>query len=324
VETKIYLYDASGSDEEIELENVNLAKVRNNHLLWVDVLRRDRDLVKQVIDALELKNIYLGSILNVSERPKISIFDNFYRFFIVSVKINERGTIEKVPIDYIVGKNFVVTIHEGEVDYFNEFRDREKGETQLGKLDAESFISPLLDLHIVTYFRALEKIEATVDDLDEAVLKTGIEDNLFLTETVRLRRSVSSLRRWFLPHRDVFYALSHSDFQQIVEDESLRHFEMLNVHFENAVDAIESSRDTVLSLFDLYATKTAQLMNKFVQRLTFVTLLVGGLGAIAGVWGMNFEVEYFKFAETGFWVTIGSMGFLAIGLTLVAKYKGWL
>jgi magnesium transporter len=99
---------------------------------------------------------------------------------------------------------------------------------------------------------------------------------------------------------------------------------MLNQHFENAVDAIESSRDTVLSLFDLFTTKAAQNLNRTMQRLTFVTLIVGALGAIAGIWGMNFEVDYFKAGDKGFWMTIGFMMLVTIGLTLFAWIRRWL
>jgi Mg2+ and Co2+ transporter CorA len=99
---------------------------------------------------------------------------------------------------------------------------------------------------------------------------------------------------------------------------------MLDQHFENAVDAIESSRDTVLSLFDLFTTKSAQNLNITMRRLTFVTLIVGALGAIAGIWGMNFEIEYFKAGETGFWLTIATMAFVVAGLTAFAGLKRWL
>ena len=64
-------------------------------------------------------------------------------------------------------------------------------------------------------------------------------------------------------------------------------------------------------------------MNNQVRRLTFVTLIVGGLGAIAGVWGMNFEVEYFKLAEVGFWWTIVGMGFYVLGAILFGKFLRW-
>lgn len=324
MKTKVYLFDSKGKDKQLDLAAANLEKIKENQLLWIDIPAREKTQIKEAATALNLKNVPVESLLNTPKRPKIDIFEDFYRFFIVSVKIDKNGELERIPIDFLVGKNYIISIHDEEVPYFQEFFDLEEGETHIGELDAESFVSALLDLHVVSYFLALEKIEETVDNLDTRVLETDIETDDFLAATVELRKSVSNLRRWFLPHRDVFYALSRPDFQWIAESDSAEHFKMLNQHFENAVDAIESSRDTVLGLFDLYATKSAQLMNKFIQRLTFITLLVGALGAIAGIWGMNFEVEYFKAAEYGFWLAIGSMGLIVASLTILAKFKRWI
>jgi magnesium/cobalt transport protein CorA len=318
------MFDAQGSDKQIDLEDVNLERIKENQLLWINVRSRESEAIEKAVGLLGLTKLPVKSILNLSERPKIDIFEDFYRFFIVSVRTFENGRIERVPIDFVVGKNFVITIHEGEVEYFKEFSGLEEGENHIGELDAESFVAALLDLHIVSYFYALEKIEEKVDKLDARVLQTEIETNEFLAETVELRKSVSNLRRWFLPHRDVFYALSRPDFQQIAESDSAEHFKMLNQHFENAVDAIESSRDTVLSLFDLYATKSAQLMNIFIQRLTFLTLIMGSLSVIAGILGMNYEVDYIFKNRYGFWITIIGMILIAVGLAILAKIKRWI
>jgi magnesium/cobalt transport protein CorA len=323
-EVVIYLYDAKGSDQEINLEAANPAKLHDKQLLWVNILKRSRETVERVVSALNIEDAPVKSILDVSERPKIDKFENFYRFFIVSVNLSEDGKSDRMPIDFLVGKNYVVTVHDGEVDYFHEFRKREKGETQIGELDAESFVATLLDLHIVSYFRALENLEQKVDRLDEKILRRDLEEQEFLSEVVSLRRTASKLRRWFLPHRDVFYALSRSDFTQISESDSVEHFHRLNHHFESAVDAIEHSRETIISLFELYTTKTAHKMNNAMQRLTFITLTAGALGVIAGIFGMNFEVSYFKAGETGFWMTLGGMLFLAIAFSVIAKFKGWL
>ena len=322
MELKAYLFDSKGSDKQLDLDDVSLEKIKENQLLWVKVLRREKELIEKTLSALGLKNLPIKSILNESERPKIEIFQDFYRFFIISVRTIE-NKIEKVPIDFLVGKNFVITIHEDEVGYFKEFSRLEKGETHIGELDAESFIAALLDLHIVSYFCALEEIEEKVDKLDEKVLQSDIETNEFLTEVVELRKTVTVLRRWFLPHRDVFYTLSRPDFQRISESDSAESFRMLNQHFESAVEAIESSRDTVLSLFDLYATKSAQLMNIFIQRLTFLTFVVGSLSVIAGILGMNYQVKFFE-SEMGFWITVFGMFLIAVGSTILAKFKRWI
>jgi magnesium transporter len=322
--TTVYLFDAKGNNKELELKEVNLDNIRSNQLLWINILGRDKESVAEAVSNLGLKKVPLNKILLTNERPKIEIFEDYYRFFIVSVKATEKGEIGRIPIDFLVGNNYVVTVNDGEVEFFKDITTREKTESHLGGLDAESFVAMLLDMLIVTYFRALEEIEEKVDKLDHRILRTDIEDHEILTEMVTLRKRVSMLRRWLLPHRDVFYAFARPDFQQIVQSDSGEQFKLLNSHFDNAVDSIESARDTVLSLFDLFTSKTSQKMNRTMQRLTFITLLVGTLGAIAGVWGMNFEVSYFKAAETGFWLTISIMGILTVVLTIFAWIRRWL
>lgn len=324
MEAAIYLYDAKGRDEEIKLEDVDLKKLTNKQLLWINILKRDRETIEAVIKLLDIKDVPVKTVLEVCERPQLDKFEHFFRFFVISVFIDESEKLHPVPIDYLVGKNFVVTVQDGNVDYFEEFRAREIGETQIGELDAESFVATLLDLHIVTYFRALEKIEHKIDRLDERILRIDLDEQEFLKEVVALRRLASRLRRWFLPHRDVFYALSRSDFTQISQSDSVEHFIRLNHHFDSAVDAIENSRDTVISLFELYTTKNAHRMNTAMQRLTFITLMAGALGVIAGIFGMNFEVGFFKSAEMGFIMTVGAMLLLVIILTIWARIRRWI
>lgn len=320
METRAYLFNTRGNDEELEIKDVRLDKIRANQLLWINVLGREKDGINEIVAALELKNVPVNSILNTSERPRIDIYEDYYRFFIVSIT-TEKGQLKRVPIDFIVGKNYVISIHDEEVGYFKNYTELEKGETHIGELDAESFVAALLDLHIVSYFCALEEVEAKVDDLDAKVLETKIETDEFLKEMVRLRKNVSNLRRWFLPHREVFYALSRPDFRQIAQSDSAESFRVLTEHFENAFDAIEASRDTLLGLFDLYATKSADETNDLVKRLTLITLILGMLGVIAGTLGMNFEVDAIFKADNGFWITVTIMLLLAAGAIIFAKIK---
>lgn len=321
---KIYLFDAKGFDRTLELEDVNLKKIKTNQLVWINIIGRKEQEIKESMSILGIENVPFKNIINVSERPKIEIYEGYFRFFINSIKTDRDGRQKKIPIDFLVGKNYVITIHDEVVEYFKHFTEHEKGEKHIGELDAESFIATLLDLHIVSYFEALEDIENQFDELDARVLETEIETREFLKEMVDLRKSVSNLRRWFLPHREVFYALSRPDFQQISESDSAEAFRLLNDHFENAFDAIESSRDTLNGLFELYAAKSAQLTNELVQRLTFITLIIGMLGVIAGAFGMNFETEEVFKLPFGFWLALGGMFLLAALLTIIAKLKRWI
>ncbi len=319
-----YLYDASGTDETVELTEEVCAQLDGSKMLWIDVSERKSETLLKIASLLKLKNVPVNQILAVSERPKLDKYENFYRFFIISVDTSEEETLKSIGIDFIVGNNFVVTIHDGEVPYFQEFHELEKGETTLGELDTEGFITTFLDLHIVSYFRAIEKIEHQVDRFDERILRTNMDDKKFLGEMVKLRRNASKLRHWFVPQRDVFYALSRPDFRPTAESEYVADtFENLNLHFENAIDAIENTRETVLSLFDLYTTRATHKMNNLMKSLTFVTVIVGTMSVISGIFGMNFEAGFFR-AGNGFWDAVAGMIVLAGILTGTAKYFDWI
>jgi Mg2+ and Co2+ transporter CorA len=65
------------------------------------------------------------------------------------------------------------------------------------------------------------------------------------------------------------------------------------------------------------------MTNTFVQRLTFLTLLTGSLAVIAGILGMNFKADIFDM-ENGFWMTVGGLAVVAVGLTIFARFKRWI
>lgn len=322
-DVKAYLYDAKGHDDEVSLDEIDIEQLKENQLLWVNVLKRDEPLLGKVTASLKVEHVPCRAVVRDSGLLDIDRFETFFRFCVDSVVTKENESPQRLMVDYIVGKNFVLTVHDGEVEYFNEFREREKGETPLGKLDSESFLATLLDLNIVSYFRAVDELERRVDMIDEGILKKEIETEDFIKMMVGLRRDVSRLRRWLVPHREIFYALSRADFHQIAESDSAEQYKMLNQHFESAVDAVENSRDTVLSVFELYATKSAQMTNTFVQRLTFLTLLTGSLAVIAGILGMNFKSGIFDL-ENGFWFTVAGLLGVGIGLTIYARFRRWI
>ncbi len=317
------LYDARRADQQIELDDLGHESLHDEKLLWVDISERDPEALTSVVEKLQLENVPCSRIIEESPRPRIANFEDFFYFSIDSIATTEDEPPRKLPIDFVVGTNFIITVHDGPVTYFDEFRDREKGETQFGALDAESFVAALMDRHIVSYFRGIEYIESQVDSLDDKVIDREISTDDFLAEMVKLRRSVSALRNWLLPHRDLIYTFSRSDFTRIHKSDSIEQFQLLSQHFESAVEGVEAAREKVLGTFSLYATKSDQIMNLFVQRLTFIALVVGGLGVVAGALGMNFQASIFD-SPLGFWVAIALMVVFSIVVTVYAWWRKWI
>jgi magnesium transporter len=322
VNIKAYLYDSSAADEVIELNEFDVRTLDETKLLWVTVLKRDGELIKRAAAQLNIEHPPIKLIVDGSSHPTLLKFDEFFHFSVNSVMLHTDESPLKFPIDFLVGKNFVMTIHDDEVDYFADFRRRERGESVFGQLSSESFIATLLDLHIVSYFQAVGAIERHVDKLDAKILKKEVDADEFISRMVELRRDVSKLRRWLIPQRELIYSFVRPDFQQITAEDTSDLYKTVESHFENAVDAIDSAREAVLGAFDLYATKSSQLTNVFIQRLTFLTLVMGSLGVVAGILGMNFKNEFYD-SPFGFWITLAVMIIFTLGATVYARRKGW-
>ncbi|MEO6155617.1 MAG: magnesium transporter CorA family protein [Thermomonas sp.] len=317
-----YLYDARGKDLTLEVADIDVGRIGDHQLLWVHLQQRDADAIRTLAGQLSLNDVPVADLLNTAERPKIERFGDFYRLFIISAMVDDEGKLERMPIDFLVGRNVIVTISDGPVGYFDELLQRDRGETTIGALDAEGFLTTLLDLHIVSYFRAIESVESAVDQVDKRVLLRDLDERDFLKDMVRLRSHVSRLRRWFLPHRDIFYALARPDFLPL-EDTDRRNFQLLNQHFENVVDMMSSARDSVFGLFDLYTTRASHRMNSAMRRLTFVALITGASSVLAGAMGMNFKQSFFD-SPDGFWFAVLGMVLIAVGLTFIARWRRWI
>jgi Mg2+ and Co2+ transporter CorA len=94
--------------------------------------------------------------------------------------------------------------------------------------------------------------------------------------------------------------------------------------FERAIDEVEHTRDLVVGSFELFATRTAQQTNELVKVLTYLTAVVGVCAAVAGVFGMNFETQFFSAGDAGFYMTIAGLVVITIVATVIARWRRWL
>jgi len=149
-------------------------------------------------------------------------------------------------------------------------------------------------------------------------------DREFLEDLVALRRRVGEVRRTLAPHREVFSSLARPDFQGLGNLEALPAFRSLSDRFERAMEAAENARELMIGSFDLYMAGTSRKTNEAVQVLTIVTVSLGIIGAVAGVMGTNFTVDFFKAGVRGFiWMVVG-MGALIALVLVVARRRKWI
>jgi len=165
------------------------------------------------------------------KRPRLANYGNLFRLTAMAVGLADAHQKARPRwMALLAGPNYVVSVHNGDIDFVQELRDREKGDTLIGALSAESFVASLLGWMLDSYFQSLEVIVREIDSFEVAVLgKRKVDATHHLLDTlIQARRRVAEVRRLLISHRNVFYGLARPDFMATETPESRPHFIELN------------------------------------------------------------------------------------------------
>ena len=228
------------------------------------------------------------------------------------------------PVECVLGRNWVVTSHEAEIEVLEEFRERAEGGGQVGALDSPSFIAAAVEWVVTSYFRAFEEIEGELEELDAEVMSDvpkNVSDDL--ARLLELRRSIGSLRRALFPHREVIVALAHPELDLLSTETSAQRFEAIERRVAQAMDAAREAKESTRGSFDLLVARLGQRTNDIMKVFTLVTVILLPATVLAGVMGMNFRVGLFDWAWM-FWAVIAAMVGIALFVLSVARSQRWI
>jgi Mg2+ and Co2+ transporter CorA len=335
------LYDAEGPDRAVGLHEVDVLKLGAKDLLWIDVTKPDAEMLKRLQDLFSIP-VSAATPPSRKERPFLENHGSHFRFSVdaapghrspgngtsgeptlVDTDEGSRPVPGSVRINFLVSQRWLVTLHEAEVPYLERFQAQDEAETSIGRLTGQMLAADLLDWHLGDYFQEVSRIEATVDLLDERVLRETATRSL-LHRMVKLRKRVSKLRALLVAQRDIFYGLSRPDFVLVTDSGAAPFYEALVQRFQRALDEVERSRDVVVESFELFTLRTSQQTNDLVKVLTLLTAIVGFCAAIAGLMGMNFKLAFFDTGMTGFTIVTGALLIVAICAVVVARHRHWI
>ena len=287
---QIQFYDANGHDRALTAKELAGAKIAKDTLLWVNA-------TKAQINKAKLPKVLADAVNEARlDDLNVRVYDAFYTF---AVPVASDNATPAAPVNMLVGEDWLITLGEGDGIDFADFINHDVGETMKGKLSGSTLAAALLSDHFNRIHHRVSVIDREVDRVEERVLVTREGRNTLQIMAV-MRRQVSRLRQMLADYRPVIHALTRPDFlPELTEDDS-KHFRYLLASYERLEDDVNRVREAVVGSFDLYSTRIALDTNRLIRTLTFLTIGIGLVGAIAGVFGMNFEVAMFKQGEAAF------------------------
>lgn len=309
---QIQLYDAKGQDRTLNAKDLVTLKIAHDNLLWIN------GTPKQIAKGTYPKEI--AAALAQAERAMTSvrIHDDFYCFAVPVA--GDHNAAKTGLLTMILGEDWLVTEGEDQAIEFGDFLDHDVGDTMKGKLSGSTLAAALLTENFARIHRNVESIDREIDRLEERILITREGRNTLQVMAV-LRRQVSRLRELLAGYRPVIHALIRPDFLPELTEDDRRHFLNLQSSFERLEDEVARVRESVVNSYDLYSTRIALNTNRLLRTLTFVTIGIGLIGALAGIFGMNFKAPVFETGQHGFVVLTTIMVLIALITTGAALFS---
>jgi magnesium transporter len=313
------LYDARGEDRDVELTREEVGRVNDRRLLWIDLDARSEADLQTLADALELQPRLARQLRSDRGRPRLLRFPD--RILITLGALEREGNeVSRRELDVLVGRNLVVTVHDGQLAAVEDFKDQLSDESGLGELDAGAFMTGLVDAVLLTYFGEIDRIERDIEALDQVALKQrGGSD--FLSAVVALRQRIAIVRRALTPNRDALSPIVRPDFE--VHEDLVRAWPGTIDRLERAIDSVDRTRELLVGSFGIYLGRSAQRSNDVMKTLTLVSALALPAIVLAGIMGMNFQMLFFE-EPNNFWLVIGAMGVFAVVIVAVSRWRGWI
>ena len=312
--------------KEIEITEIEQFKPSLNKdvVTWLNMDGIHKvEVVEKIGEIFGLHRLLLEDILNTQHRPKAEYYDDHMLFTLKMLGLNKtKSKIISEQISIVLGKDYLVSFQEKEGDLFEQVRNRIR--TKKGKIrqkKSDYLFYALIDAVVDNYFLIIENFSERVEELEEKVLNNPNEGTL--GEIQKLKKQLIILRKAVYPLREAVSSVVKDD-ENLFDDENAKYLRDVYDHTIHIIESIESQRDVVSGLKDLYISEISNRMNNTMKVLTIIATIFIPLTFIAGIYGMNFENMPELKSEWGYLIVWCLMIVIAAAMLFYFKRKKWL
>ena len=291
---------------------------------WIDVSGvHDVEFLEHVGSRFGLHPLVLEDIAHTAQRPKVEDYEDYLYVVAKTLSYNvQAAEVEAEQISLVLGPDYVLSFQEREPDVFEPIRDRiAQAKGRVRKMGADYLAYALVDLMVDGYFKVLEKVSESLEDLHEEV--TGEPTRETLKGIHRAKRELVFLRKSVWPLREAINSLARTDFEHMSEATRIYLRDVYD-HTIQVIDTVESFRDLASGMLDTYLTSISNRMNEVMKVLTIIATIFIPLTFIAGIYGMNFEHMpelHWKWAYPTVWALMIGMACLML---IYFRRKNWI
>lgn len=292
---------------------------------WINVDGvHDTEAIAKLGECFGIHPLVLEDIANTDQRPK---FEDYGKYIYVVLRMfypdsSNAGAVKSEQVSVILGKGFVISFQEEEGDVFDPVRERiRKNKGAIRKSGPDYLLYSLLDAIVDNYFVVLEKVGEQVETIELGLASNPTEK--MLRNIHSLKRETIYLRKAVWPLREVINGLIRSG-SKLIQKQTATYLRDVYDHTIHVIDTVETYRDILSGMVDLYLSSVSNRLNEIMKVLTIIATIFIPLTFITGLYGMNFEFMPELVHPYGYPAALFLMFLVALVMFLYFRKKKWI
>ena len=249
---------------------------------------KDVSIIEAIGLHFDIHPLVLEDILNTHQRPKFEEFNDYLYIVIKAISMGNRSLkVKYEQISLLVLQNFVFTFIEKPDTLFHPILNRlDNDKSQVRNLGTDYLAYLIMDTVVDEYFSLQDAFDDLIEGVEDKLLSNPTSETLATIQ--KIKRELIFFRRSVSPLRELLAAIHRSE-SPLLNEKTQRYFGDVYDHAIRIIEAIESYRDLIAGMLDIYLSSVSNKMNETMKVLTVFASIFIPLTFVAGVYGMNFE-----------------------------------
>jgi magnesium transporter len=292
-------------------------------LVWMDLTGDIEQETRDLPELFGISPLTLDMLREKRERARLRSDNDYYYLSVHGLTFDPATDQGQTPkLDLVFGGTFLLTAHPEPLSWLDELRQSGAGNGHVMGRGVAFLLHAVLDALVDSYFPVLDLIDDEIDELENLTVtaRSNVQGRIF-----RIKRTLAQMRRVISPQVELITSLvTRTD--DLIPAAAQPYFTDVHDHLVRAFEVLDSYRDLMSGLLDVYLTTVSNQLNSVMKQLTVYATIFFPITFITGVFGQNFahspQVEH----DNGyfFWYVLIGMTLITLAQLAYFRWKRWI
>ena len=290
--------------------------------LWVDLPAPSDSDFALLNDLFHFHRLSIEDARSALQYPKVEQYPQYLYLVLHGIDSKEGArTFSTRDIDFFLGKNYLVTVHDGTSRSIKRLRDACGQYEHLLAEGPVALVHRLVDSMVENYRPVTEALEERIETLEERALAGRTQ---LVAQVMKVKRELAQMRRVLIPQRDAIGRLARREFPAISDEMAFR-FRDVYDHVVRLADEVILFQDRMTGVLEVNLASVSNRLNQIMKVLTVMSTIFLPLTVLTGMWGMNIDLPHLPGgAGSQFWWISGIMFAISSAMLVVFRLNRWI